>query len=331
MGEKPLSLFENIRSACKKVAERARYVRINHEALLTYVGGWGLEPTRPSYDPVHHYLGPPDATAAYVLTLDAVNFGSGYFPHLLKRPGMSGYFTVASHLKDRFDARGPLSAAALRGLTVEDCAAMFGQDLQDPVRAELMNLFAKALNDLGALLLTRYGGSFVALIEAAQGSAERLSTLLADMPYFQDVATYPTVGDRLGGELDVPLYKRAQITASDLSLAFEGQGYGHFADLRRLTIFADNLVPHVLRVDGVLDYDASLAARINAGELIAAGSPEEVEIRAVALHTVEKMVGAFREAGKNVTAQELDFLLWNRGQEPKYKAVPRHRTRTVFY
>ena len=327
----PLSLFENIRTACREVAERARYVHLKLDALPAYVALLPLRDLHPTYDPVHHYLGPPDATATYVLTLDAVNFGSGYFPHLLKRPGMSGYFTVASHLKDRFDARGPLSAAALRGLTVEDCAAMFGQDVQDPVRAELMHLFAKALNDLGTLLLGRYSGSFVSLIEAARGSAERLCTLLADMPYFQDVATYPAVGDRLGGELDVPLYKRAQITASDLSLAFEGQGYGHFADLRRLTIFADNLVPHVLRVDGVLDYDASLAARIDAGELIAAGSPEEVEIRAVALHAVERMVEALREAGRDVTAQELDFLLWNRGQEPKYKAVPRHRTRTVFY
>jgi hypothetical protein len=27
----------------------------------------------------------------------------------------------------------------------------------------------------------------------------------------------------------------------------------------------------------------------------------------------------------------LDAWLWNRGQEPRYKARPRHRTRTVFY
>jgi hypothetical protein len=27
----------------------------------------------------------------------------------------------------------------------------------------------------------------------------------------------------------------------------------------------------------------------------------------------------------------LDVALWNTGQAPSYKAVPRHRTRTVFY
>ncbi|MEZ5167114.1 MAG: hypothetical protein R2695_11730 [Acidimicrobiales bacterium] len=34
-----------------------------------------------------------------MLSLDAINFGSGYFPYLRKRPGMSGYHTVASSLR----------------------------------------------------------------------------------------------------------------------------------------------------------------------------------------------------------------------------------------
>ena len=54
---------------------------------------------------------------------------------------------------------------------------------------------------------------------------------------------------------------------SDLALA----GVAEFDDLDRLTIFADNLVPHVLRVDGVLRYDPELAARIDAGELLPPG------------------------------------------------------------
>jgi hypothetical protein len=100
-----------------------------------------------------------------------------------------------------------------------------------------------------------------------------------------------------------------------------------FDDLDRLTIFADNLVPHVLRVDGLLEYDPDLLARINREELIAAGSQEEQEIRACAVHAVELL----REQLDGVTSMQLDYVLWNRGQEPDYKAQPRHRTRTVFY
>lgn len=94
------------------------------------------------------------------------------------------------------------------------------------------------------------------------------------MPYFKDVVPY--------NGLHVPFYKRAQLTAADLALAFEGQGPGCFNDLDRLTIFADNLIPHVLRVDKILDYEDSLANRIDTEDLIPAYSHEEVEIRACA-------------------------------------------------
>ncbi|MCX5833911.1 MAG: hypothetical protein NTV99_05285, partial [Deltaproteobacteria bacterium] len=114
--------------------------------------------------------------------------------------------------------------------------------------------------------------------------------------------------------------------------AFGGDGWGRFDDLDRLTIFADNLVPHVLRVDKILAYDVHLASRIDREELIPAHSQEEIEIRACSVHAVELMVQALRESGENVTAMNLDYLLWNRGQEPYYKNIgPRHRTRTVFY
>jgi hypothetical protein len=153
-----------------------------------------------------------------------------------------------------------------------------------------------------------YGGSFRALVEAADGSAERLVGLLSAMEFYSDV----------------PFYKRAQLTAADLATA----NVAHFHDLDRLTIFADNLVPHVLRVDGLLDYEAGLLERINREELIPAGSREEREIRGCAVHAVELIKRALDD---RVTAMQLDYLLWNRGQLAAYKAIPRHRARTVYY
>jgi Potential Queuosine, Q, salvage protein family len=120
---------------------------------------------------------------------------------------------------------------------------------------------------------------------------------------------------------DRGFYKRAQITASDLALA----GLAEFDDLDRLTIFADNLVPHVLRVDGVLRYEPELAAHIDAGKLLPAG-PAEREIRACAIHACELL-----SQRTGIAPRILDVTLWNRGQGPEYKAIPRHRTRSVFY
>lgn len=316
--------LDDVRSACREVASRAVHVGID----LAKLGAYGeplLSREAPSSqpDPAHHYTGGAADTVAFVLTLDAVNFGSGYFPHLRKRPNQSGYFTIATSLTERFRDRGPYRAAELCELTVEDCAELFGQDLDDGPRSELMALFARSLNDLGGYVLERYAGSFTHLVDAAGGSAERLVLLLADMPSYRDVESY--------GDLHVPFYKRAQLTAADLALAFGGVDYGAFSDLDRLTIFADNLVPHVLRVDGILQYDRALADRIDREELIPAGSPEEVEIRACALHAVELLVESLRMAGHHASAHSLDYLLWNRGQQPRYKARPRHRTRTVYY
>ena len=158
---------------------------------------------------------------------------------------------------------------------------------------------------------------------AADGSAERLLHILAALPYYRDIARHR--------ELDVPLFKRAQLTAADLAIALPGSRLGRFTDLDRLTMFADNLVPHVLRVEGVIDYEDELAARIDRKEPLDAGSVEEVEIRAVALHAVELLVAELRAAGRETTSRALDHVLWHRGQESEFKSVPRHRARSVFY
>ncbi|RIK94634.1 MAG: hypothetical protein DCC71_23420 [Proteobacteria bacterium] len=316
--------FATIRARCAEVARRARFVRIDAKALERLAAALADDPPAPpAWDPATHHVGSPASTLAYVVTLNAVNFGSGWFPKLRKRGGRSGYFTVAMGLKDRFDAHGPWSAAELAALAAVDLADVTGQSLEDPEVAELMALFATALNDLGRLLARRHGGSFAALVEAAERRAARLVALLAEMPLFRDVSVYD--------DFEVPFYKRAQITAADLSLACGGEGFGRFDDLAELTCFADNLVPHVLRREGVLHYRAGLGDRIDREELLAHGSPEEVEIRACGLHAVERLVAAIRARGGEATAQAVDYTLWHRGQRPEMKAHPRHRARCPYY
>lgn len=317
-------MLDRVRSACAAVAARARHVRIDTTAIPAYAAALPLEEAAaPEADPDYFYLGDAETTLAYVLTLDSVNFGSGYFPHLRKLPGRSGARTIAAHLRTHFATHGPFTAAELVALTAADCTRLFGQEPDGGPVDELMALFARALNDLGRFLLEGYGGRFAGPVEEAAGSAERLVGILARMPFYRDVASY--------NGLEVPFFKRAQLTAADLALALGSRGLGAFHDLDRLTIFADNLVPHVLRCDGILHYAPALAARIEAEEPIPAGSAEEVEIRACAVHAAELIVAAVRRAGRALTAMHLDYLLWNRGQQPAYKARPRHRTRTGFY
>jgi hypothetical protein len=290
-----VALCAEVRETCAAIAASAGSVAIDLD------GAGGIDPAPdPALDPERHYLeGSRDDVGAYLLTLGAVNFGSGWFPTLRKRPGCSGYYTIAWALADRFRELGPWSAAQLRALEAAEVAVVLGQDERHP----LMRLYSEALRDLGRFLGDREP---LALVDGAGGSAERLAESLAGGMRFFD---------------DRGFYKRAQITASDLALA----GIADFADLERLTIFADNLVPHVLRIDGVLRYEERLAAHIDADRLLAPGR-EEREIRACAVHACELMA-----AELGVAPRTLDSWLWNRGQAARYKATSRHRTRTVFY
>jgi putative queuosine salvage protein len=298
-----MALTDEIRERAAWVAERARSVHIDPEAVEDYAG------TLPAASPPAPDLegASEEERAAFSLTLNAINFGSGWFPTLRKPPGLSGFRTVEAGVR----ANGPWPAGELAAMTPERIAAATGQDPGH----ELMALFARHLRELGQRVRDEHGGSFLALARMGGGSAVALVEELATWPTWEDVSPYD--GER------VPLFKRAQIAAADLALS----GLAPADDLPTLTLFADNLVPHVLRIDGVLRFDPALVDRIDAGELIAHDSAEEVEIRAVALHAVERLVASHGAT----TATAVDNVLWHRGGGARYKAHPRHRARTTAY
>jgi hypothetical protein len=320
-----MSITDEVRASCAQIAAEARSVRIDINAAAQFKPA---DP--PALNPEYHYLeGEPADVADYMLTLDTINFGSGWFPTLRKREldgrPVSGYFTVSWALADHVRAHGPPTGAWLSRVSTVEIAEILAQSPDN----ELMSLYSQALRSLGRFLSgtpasesstvrsERSAPSRQAsceqnprrtldLVAEAGRSAERLAEMLAlGMAMFNDRG----------------FYKRAQIVANDLALA----GVAEFIDLDRLTIFADNLVPHVLRRDGVLIYDKQLAARIDRGEHLALGGVER-EIRACALHACELI-----SQRSGVPARTIDTWLWTRGQAPEYKAHPRHRCQTVFY
>ena len=298
-----MRLTGEIRAAAARVAANARHVRIVEDAIEPYAAALPAEsPPAPDLNG-----GSLEERAAFLLTLNAINFGSGWFPTLRKAPAMSGFRTVEAGLK----AHGPFTADELAGMTPATIADTVGQDAGH----ELMGHFATHLRELGERVRDEHGGSFLALARSGDGSATALAEHLGGWPTWRDVSPYDGT--------EVPFFKRAQIAAADLALA----GIAPADDLPELTLFADNLVPHVLRIDGVLEFDPDLVTRIDAETLIEHDSPEEVEIRACALHAVELLV----EAHGGTDATTVDYILWTRGAAPRYKAHPRHRARTTDY
>jgi Potential Queuosine, Q, salvage protein family len=286
-----VGLCDDVRAHCASVAATARSVTIDRDALAAY----DAAPAAHIDPQLHDLAGDPENVARGLLTLDTINFGSGWFPTLRKDPGRSGYATIARAMREH----GPLSNAQLRAITAHEVATILRQRPDH----ELMALYAQALRALGSWLGAR---SALEAVAGAGGSAQALAAQLASgMALFDDRG----------------YYKRAQIVPANLALA----GVADLRDLDRLTIFADNLVPHVLRCDGVLHYEARLAAHIDAGRDLRPG-PQEREIRACAVVACEELA-----ARLGVAPRILDSWLWNRGAEPAYKARPRHRCRCVWY
>jgi Queuosine salvage protein len=307
------TISDQVREACAWVAERARSVRIDEGSIEPYATALPEAAELPPPDPATHFLGGDrEARIAFVVCLDAINFGSGWWPTIRKRLGHSGYFTIAAGLTERFRAEGAWSAEELTQLPAADIAAVTGQDPDHPLMAD----YAASLRDVGAQVSEDHDGRFEALLEAAGGSAVALADILAGWDAFADLSSYD--------DHPVAFYKRAQITPADLTRA----GLAELREDERLTAFADNLVPHVLRVDGVLQLDPALEARIDAAELLAHGSAEEVELRACAVHAVELLVEA---TGRRLSPAQIDAALWNRGGGRRYKSIPRPRCRNTAY
>jgi hypothetical protein len=300
-----VSLPDEVRAGCAWVAERARSVRIARGEIEAYAstlarGGESEEPSDP---------GDPEAAAAFAICMNAINFGSGWWPTIRKRPGHSGYATMAAGVEERFADAGPWSAEELLAIDAEAIGAVVGQDPEHP----LMPQFAAALRDVGERLRAEHGGRYLGVVESAD-SIPALAGVFAAWDSFADVSEYDG--------RTIPFFKRAQLAAADLHRA----GVADLPGVGQLTAFADNLVPHVLRVDGVLELDPALTAEIEAEELLVHGSAAEVELRACAVHAIELLADA-----SNLTPAEIDSALWNRGRDPRYKSLPRPRSRNAAY
>ena len=321
MTEDHAPLPDRVRAGVAALAARAELVLIDEGALDRLAAT--TDPSAPEPYPEERWTGSVDDRVMGVVAWNAVNFGSGWFPHVVKLPGHSGARTMGARWQQHCRTTGVPTADWLAGITVEEVAAVFHQPLDGEVRG-LLDAFTAAWHELGVHLLEHHAGSAAAMVGAAGGSGASLAAELGSLPCWDD-------RHRLG-DLEVPLYKRAQIVVSNLAGALVDDELGHFDDLGTLTAFADNLVPHVLKEAGVLVVDPALGARIEREELLVSGERGEVELRAVGVHAVELLVERLRSAGHDgVTSATVDHRLWQQGQDPAVKARPRHRCRCTYY
>jgi len=155
---------EYVRRHCAAVAASAQWVTIDLEAASYESGTSGLDPQ------IHLLDATPEDVARYVLVLEAINFGSGWFDDLDVPDGVA--FT--NHATARLTAHarahgGPWTAAQLRAIDAAQVAEVLGQTADH----ELMALYAQSLRQLGLWLGGRR--ALDAIESAAAGSAAHRS------------------------------------------------------------------------------------------------------------------------------------------------------------
>jgi len=281
--------------------------------------------------------GGDEALAQYVLVVDALNFC--FWP---SAGAALEYEHLACGLRDAFLADpGCFAAERLAAC----CEADLRRWVAAPCALPALEERVARVREVGEVLLARFGGSALALCREARHSAVELVRLVtAHFPGFCDEAVFAPDGR------PVYFYKRAQIFAADVWGAFgcaahdaaaaPGAPAAHacaFADVGRLTMFADYRVPQLLRAAGVLVYAPALAARVDAREELPAQGADEVAVRAATVVAVERARALIAAAAAGeprllaLTSVELDWLLWDEGEARKDEIAPHHRTRTIFY
>ncbi|MFP4474704.1 MAG: queuosine 5'-phosphate N-glycosylase/hydrolase [Desulfatibacillaceae bacterium] len=313
---------------CARVAESARDVRVDAGALSRFAGllaESGAVPT--DWDTTNHYVGRAPDTTMYFLALDAVNFC--FFAPLdrsrwevdVDGRRLSGYVGMAAALKRAvLDGRFELDARFFAEMTKARFAGILGGEGFLPLMAER----AQSLRQTGGALMEYAGGDPLDFVGLARKSAVKFARLIAGtIPSFNDTAAYQ-------GKT-VYFHKRAQILASDLHGALDATGPGEFPDIGDLTCFADYKLPQVLRQAGVLEYSAALAHNVDNMIPLAAGGPEEVEIRAATVHAVELLRREMEGLGVARTSAAIDWMIWNMGQDDAWREKPYHRVVTIYY
>lgn len=123
-------------------------------------------------------------------------------------------------------------------------------------------------------LFKRYNCSFTNVISAANGSAAELVNLLArDFSCFRDEHHYE------GRNKPVRFLKRAQILVADIWACFEGQSYGEFRDIDKITMFADYRIPQILITLGALYCSPPVAVAIKDKRMFKSGEQWEMQLR----------------------------------------------------
>ncbi|MCJ1420970.1 hypothetical protein MMC32_007330 [Xylographa parallela] len=279
-----------------------------------------------------------ESTANFIFTMDLLNFcfwpeGSFEIGYTVNYRGerWTGYWSLVAVLQRALDDDIPITDSHFW----QDESECTEEVLQHVFRSDsatsmpLLNERMACLREAGTVLYNRFDCSFLNCLREANHSATALVNILADMfPCFRDET-------RFEGKT-VHFYKRAQILVADLWACFDGEGYGRFDDIDKITMFADYRIPQMLNSLGCLQYSPPLHYHIKKLRQIDSGHPWEVQLRGCSIWCVELIRREIVRcnARAHVNAILIDFFLYDTVKEQEahdMELLAHHRTKGIWY
>ncbi|KAL4773125.1 hypothetical protein BDW60DRAFT_28157 [Aspergillus nidulans var. acristatus] len=254
-----------------------------------------------------------ESTVDFIFTMDLLNFSFWSAEPEEKRFAIeyrgkkwTGYWSLVAALRRALDEGIEITKPEL-WVNEEECNEELIRHVFRSATDEDMPLLKErleCLREAGRVLCNDFYGSFTNCIYSSNRSAAALVNLLAEsFSCFRDEAVFQ--GRR------VRFYKRAQILVADLWACFDGEGYGEFQDIDKITMFADYRIPQMLHYLGCLMYSPSLETRIRKQEEIPSGSNWEIELRATSIWCVELIRREIEKQHPEVKAVKTEMSISN--------------------
>ncbi|RAR07077.1 hypothetical protein DDE82_003019 [Stemphylium lycopersici] len=277
-------------------------------------------------------------TVNFIFTMDLLNFSfwseksdEERFAVVYKGKRWTGYWSLVAILQRALEQDIPITSPDF-WVDEERCSdevlrTVFSSGTDEEI--PLLEQRIRCLREAGQILEEAFDSSVVTLIEDANNSAAALVNLLAEkFNCFRDEGRFENK--------KVRFLKRAQIFVADLWAAFDGEGYGEFNDIDKITIFADYRIPQMLHSLGIMWYCPPLENRIRRQEMIDSGHTWEMQLRGCSIWAAELLHREIKKLKPDVkiNAILLDFFLYDLAKE-KEKAeaevIPHHRTRSIWW
>ncbi|KAI5295746.1 hypothetical protein KEM52_000366 [Ascosphaera acerosa] len=255
-----------------KAAAEMIYQKMKRKRYSTHT--WAEHPLHPKAR--------DQSTVDFIFTMDLLNFSfwsdeedpEKQFAIEYKGEKWNGYSSLLAALQRALDEDIPITTPSF-WIDEEKCSEEVLRHVFRSATAEQIPLFDErvaCLREAGKILCEKYSGSFTTCIkEAAERAAYLVNLLADDFPCFNDTVQFKGKTRQF--------LKRAQILVADLWACFNGESYGAFQDIEKITMFAVGGKMSILQQLGCLRYSPPLEYHIRDKKPIEPGSREEIEIR----------------------------------------------------